>query len=378
MADTDKSRPGGPVATGARRAVTIGSATVDIITVIADRDIERVTMTNATASFLLLEEGRKIEAESIEIHPGGGAVNTGVCLARLGYAVSPIIKLGNDLNAGKVLEAFKREGLSDALVRRTDKLATGTTVMISSHDRNATIFTYRGANTLFEREDVPDEAFAGAEFVHVAGLSNHSADQHAHIVAAARRAGAFVSANPGIRQLTSRREAFLAALADIDLIGVNRVEAEALMPALAHGKHDRKASRLPEDAPELMRRGLSGSGFDMSLEGFCAGVAERGPRFVTVTDGTRGAYLWAEGALYHCPPLSVEVKGTAGAGDAFSGTLAADLSSGATAQQALAEATANAASVVRAVDTQSGLLDRAALARCVTDARDELTVHRLV
>lgn len=360
------------------RAVTAGSATIDIITVIADRDIERVTMTNVTASFLLLEQGRKIEAETIGIHTGGGAVNTGVCLARLGYDVAPVVKLGGDLNADKVLETFATEGLSEALVRRTHELATGTTVMISSHDRNATIFTYRGANTLIAREDVPEEAFSGAALVHVAGLSNQSADQHAHVVASARRGGAFVSANPGIRQLTSRREAFLSVLPDIDLLSVNRVEAEALVPALAQRHGDRAGAPLPDDAPDLMRKGLAGSGFDMSLEGFCAALAGLGPRFVAVTDGTRGAYLWADGGLHYCPALKVEVAGTAGAGDAFSATLAAGLSRGEPAQRAIASAAANAASVARYIDTQTGLLDDAALKRAVADAGEALTVRRLI
>ena len=289
-----------------RRAVTVGSATVDIITVIADRDIERVTMTNVTASFLLLEQGRKMEAESITIHPGGGALNTAVCLSRLGFEVAPIVKVGEDLNAGQILETLETERLSQALVRRSTDLETGITVMISSHDRNATIFTFRGANTSITAEDLPESAFEGADLVHVSGLSNQSADQFAHIVGAARRAGAFVSVNPGIRQLTSRREAFLSVAGDIDLLNINRVEAEALMPALAARAGDAPVPVLPDDAPQLMRRGLSASGFDLSLEGFCAALHERGVRIVSVTDGTDGAYLSMDGGLFFCPPLEVE------------------------------------------------------------------------
>lgn len=361
-----------------RKAVTAGSATVDIITVIADRDIERVTMTNVTASFLLLEQGRKMEAESITIHPGGGAVNTAVCLARLGFSVAPIVKVGEDLNAAQILETFEREGLSQALVRRTDQSGTGITVMVSSHDRNATIFTFRGANTLIVAEDVPESAFSGADFVHVSGLSNQSADQFSHIVGTARRAGAFVSANPGIRQITSRREAILDVMGDIDLLSINRVEAEALMPALAARAGDAPAPTLPDDAPDLMRRGLTGSGFDMSLEGFCAALHARGLGNVAVTDGTEGAYLSAGGALYYCPPLAVEPAGTAGAGDAFAATLGVGVVGGVGAESALTAAAANAASVVGHVDTQSGLLDPGALERLIADAPADFKARRLL
>jgi ribokinase len=339
------------------RAVTIGSATVDIITVVADRDIERVSMANATASFLLLEQGRKIEAESITIHPGGGAINSGVCLARLGFAVTPLVKLGRDINAGMVLETFAREGLSDALVRRSDTLGTGIAVMVSSHDRNATIFTFRGANTDIAPQDVPDNAFEGADIIHISGLSNQSADSYPDIVRQAGRSGALVSNNPGIRQLTSRREAFFQALADIDLLNVNRVEAEALLPALAARGMPKPDTRgMPLDAPQLAHRGLIGGGFDMALADFMSALAAAGPRFIAVTDGTEGAYLWTDGTLHYCPPLIVETAGTAGAGDSFAATLAACLARDRTPGDALRTATANAASVVRRIDTQSGLL----------------------
>lgn len=361
------------------KAVTVGSATVDIVTIIASHDIERVTMSNATASFLLLEEGRKIEAEGITIHPGGGAANTAVCLTRLGIPAAPLVKIGHDLNGAKVLEIFAKEGLSDRLVCYSDELGTGITVMIASHDRNAAVFTFRGANTLIRGEDIPDDAFAEAALVHVAGLSNESADQHAAIVRRARQAGAFVSNNPGIRQLTARGEAFFAAMSDIDMLSINRVEAEAMLPGLMrHGGPGPCRAHLPDDPPELMRRGLVGSGFDMPLESYCRALHRLGPRYVTVTDGMDGAYLSDGGQLWHCPPLKVEVAGTVGAGDSFSATLAAWLMEGSDAASALRAAATNAAAVVAAIDAQSGLLRRPELARRLEAAPADFAARRLV
>lgn len=362
MVETEDGTEGPDLAArNGRRAVTVGSATVDIITVIADRDIERVSMTNANASFLLLEQGRKLDAVSITIHPGGGAVNGGVCLARLGFSVAPMVKLGEDLNADQILERFAEEGLSTDNIRRSDALESGITVMVSSHERNATIFTFRGTNTLITEEDVPAGMFAGADLVHVSGLSNRSADQFPHVVASARGAGAFVSANPGIRQLTSRREAFFGALANLDLLSLNRVEAEALVPALVAQFDDPAPARLPEDAPDLIRRGLRGAGFDMPLEAFFAALHTLGVANVAVTDGASGAYLSQRGGVCFCPPLEVQPAGTAGAGDAFASTLAGTLVLGRSPGDALALATVNAASVVEHVDTQSGLMTAAAM-----------------
>ena len=44
------------------KVLTVGGATIDTIAVIASERIERMVMRNAETAFLLLEEGRKIEA----------------------------------------------------------------------------------------------------------------------------------------------------------------------------------------------------------------------------------------------------------------------------------------------------------------------------
>jgi sugar/nucleoside kinase (ribokinase family) len=71
---------------------------------IIDSDrIERMTMLNADSSFLLLEEGRKTEAEEVSTHPGGGGVNAAVAMARLGMDVALLAKLGTDARADAIL-----------------------------------------------------------------------------------------------------------------------------------------------------------------------------------------------------------------------------------------------------------------------------------
>ena len=123
------------------KVLTIGSAMIDTIAIIGSARIERMTMLNAESSFLLLEEGRKTEAEEVSTHAGGGAVNAAVAMARLGMDVAVLAKLGSDERADPILRHLKQEGVSTAWVRRDPRLPTGASVLISSHDQNA------GANT---------------------------------------------------------------------------------------------------------------------------------------------------------------------------------------------------------------------------------------
>jgi len=333
------------------KSLHFGSAVIDIITLVAPENIERASFWNDGKAFLMLETGRKVAAEAITSHVGGGACNTAVCLARRGWAVGVRARVGDDLNAREVRAHLAREGVADRMVVSDE--ATGTAVMIASHDRNAAIFVHRGANEALAPDDLPD--LAGLDLVYVAPLSGRSADCLPEIARRGHAAGAMVAVNPGIRHLSSRGPAVLAALGDVDLVSLNRVEAEALVPMLAERAVCAEPP-LPPDPPALLDRWLSAGGFDIGLLSFLRTLRGMGPRWVLVTDGTGGAYLAGpDGVLWH-PALKVRVAGTAGAGDGFTSTLAAALTEGADAETALRQAAAVAASVVAHVDTTTGLL----------------------
>lgn len=196
--------------------------------------------------------------------------------------------------------------------------------MVSSHERNAAIFTFRGANTLLEDADLKPDAFE-VDLVHVSSLSDQSADRVPRILAEAKRTGAFLSTNPGIRQLSSRGVALQDALSRIDLLVINKVEASALVPTIA-GKVGEGGPPLAPDGEEppttLARQGLSGGGFHIGLRSFFTALRDAGARYVLVTDGAAGAFLADRERIRYCPAAPATVAGTAGAGDAYAATLA--------------------------------------------------------
>lgn len=360
------------------KALTIGSAMIDTIAIIESSRIERMTMLNAETSFLLLAEGRKTEALEVSTHTGGGAINAAVAMARLGLDVATIAKLGRDQRAETILAALLQEGVSTRWVGRDERAATGAAVMISSHDRNAAIFTFRGANTLLEDADLKPDAFA-VDLIHVSSLSNQSADRVPRILAEARRTGAFLSTNPGIRQLSSRGGALQDALGDIDLLVVNKIEASALVPALA-GRVGEGGPPLAADDSEpptaLARQGLSGGGYHLGLRSFFAALRDAGARYVLVTDGAAGSFLADRERIRYCPSAKATVAGTAGAGDAYAATLATFLAEGRPPVEAMRAAALNSASVVAHIDTQSGLMARPALEAALSTVGKELTVSQ--
>ena len=333
------------------KSLHIGSAMIDTIVLVASENIERATFSNDDKSFLMLETGRKLEARSITTHVGGGACNTAVSLARRGWESGVVAKVGADLNAAEIRKHFRENGVADYLIESDH--ATGVAVMVASHDRNASIFVHRGANETLTEAELP--GFDGVDLVYVTSLSNDSAECYGPILRNARASGAMVASNPGIRQLTTRTPAFLAALNFVDLISINRIEAEALVPVMA-ARAEAAEDRMPEDPPILLQRGLRSGGIDMGLIRFMRTLQQAGPTWVSVTDGMDGAYLGGpDNVLWH-PTAKADVAGTAGAGDAFCSTLTAALAEGVAPEVALRQASVNAASVVSHVDTSTGLL----------------------
>jgi ribokinase len=361
------------------KALTIGSAMIDTIAIIESSRIERMTMLNAETSFLLLAEGHKTEALEVSTHTGGGAVNTAVAMARLGVDVATLAKLGRDQRAETILASLMQEGVSTRWIGRDERAATGAAVMISSHERNAAIFTFRGANTLLEDGDLKPDAFE-VDLVHASSLSNQSADRLPRILAEAKRTGAFFSTNPGIRQLSSRGVALQDALADIDLLVVNKIEASALVPMIA-GRIGEGGPPLGPDSEEppsaLARQGLTGGGYHLRLRAFFTALRDAGARYVLVTDGAAGTFLADREHIRFCPAAPpATVAGTAGAGDAYAATLATLLAEGRAPEDAMRAAALNSASVVGFIDTQRGLLGRATLDAALAATGSRLAISK--
>ena len=344
------------------KALTIGSATIDIIATVANDDIEQMTFHNSTASFLLMEPGRKVDATSVITQAGGGAVNAAISMARQGSQVNCLIKIGQDLNGDKIKHRLQEEGVGTEFIAHDSTHSTAVSVMITAHDRNAAIFTHRGANGYLTTANFSAALFEKNDLIYVTNLSNKSADHFPYLVEAAKKAQAFVAVNPGIRQLTSRAQPFFYSLTYVDMLTLNREEASAFLTTLkalqTQASPVKRNAISFQDGLNIDIPTLKVVGDQMALPEFFARLHMLGPRYIAMTDGAKGAYLSDGKAIIFVAAEKVSVKGTAGAGDAFSSTLATQLVAGKSLAHAARMATKNAAAVIQQVDAQSGLLMR--------------------
>ncbi len=338
------------------KAVTFGSAMVDTIAVLQSESIEKISFSNSENQFLLVEPGRKVEAESIATHIGGGGLNTAVCLSRLGCDVMPLVKTGNDQSHNHVHDHCLENKLRTEGIIVAARETTGAAVMIASHEKNAAIFTNRGANTKLVKSDLKLLNSENPKLIHAAGLSGESANMLPEISKFAHRCDAFFSSNPGIRQILNKTNSVLNAAQYMSLISLNALEAAALVPCLSVMHKD-----LDWGVPDNIEPVLTTTGGSVSLEKFCRVLAEHGPKNILVTYGADGAWLFDGHAMFHRNIIPTHVAGTAGAGDAFVSTLAWGLRSEQGAENALLLAAHNASSVVSYINTTDGLLMKNAL-----------------
>lgn len=333
------------------KAITFGSAMIDIITVVSSESIEQLSLSNSKRQFLLVEPGRKVEAETITRHIGGGALNTAICFTKLGCVASPIVKMGDDVPRDYIVKNCIKHGLNMDKVLIDAAQSTGSAVMIASHEKNAAIFTQRGANTTLTQSDLNQVKALDADIVHAAPLSGDSAEMLPVISEMAKSAGAFFSCNPGIRQITTRANTVLSAAKNMSLISINEVEAAALVPILS-ALNDGLSWETPAKTDPV----IHAQDVEICLKQFCEILHAQGPRYILITHGAEGAYLYDGETLHHQDVIPTTVAGTAGAGDSFVSTLAWGLRSGHSAKQALLQAAHNASSVVSFVNTTDGLL----------------------
>ena len=333
---------------------------VDIIAVLKSESVEKISLSNADSQFLLIEPGRKVEAESITSHIGGGAMNTAVCFSRLGCEAVPMVKVGDDSSRDSVIAQCEHNELSKAGILTHASAPTGSAVLIASHEKNAAIFTQRGANTTLSSADV-DMVPVSPDLVHAGPLSGNSAAALPAISQMARRAGAFFSSNPGIRQITMRANSVLTAAADMALLSLNHVEASALIPCLS-ALHE----TLEWGDPKGNEPVLDSGGGPVPLKRFFDILHTTGAENIVVTFGSDGAWFSNGSELFHQPIIETDVASTAGAGDSFVSTLAWAIKSGNKPDTALSLAAHNASSVVSHVNTTDGLLNREKLLKKIS------------
>ncbi len=271
--------------------------------------------------------GETVLCDGYAVRPGGKGNNQAVAAARAGGAVRLFGCIGRD-DFGRMLTVRLAENQVMAAGVTPADLPTGCAAIVVD-DRGENVITVAaGANRAARADDVPD-AVLGPRATVVLQMEVPPAENW-RLLERARRAGARTVLNTAPASvLTAADVGGLPGL--VDVLVAN--EGEGALVAAAMG-----LSVTPGDPVRLT-----------------LGLAERLGAACVVTLGGRGAVAAERGAAWRVGSLPVRVADTTGAGDTFTGVLAASLDAGRDLRGALHLASAAGALACEAVGAQESM-----------------------
>jgi ribokinase len=271
-----------------------------------------------------LQRGETVLAQRFETLPGGKGSNAAIACARQGAKTAVIARIGDDGFGAMATGLWRTEGIDVSQVVVAPGERSGVAQILIYDDGDNSIAVSPGAGLGLNASHVGPAAstIRSARVVMASCEVPLEATQAAFQIA--RAAGVFTLLNPAPAMPLPD-----ALLVLCDLVNPNETEARTL-------------SGLPADAP---------------LGDAAERLFRRGAGAVLITQGRAGCTLWRPGVA----PLQVpgwvvtDVADTVGAGDTFTGALAAALARDEPLEQAVRRANASAALSVRGAGAVSGM-----------------------
>lgn len=283
--------------TGQKPILVVGSVNLDFVT---------------TADHIPLA-GETVHGDHFQIHPGGKGANQAVAIARLGYPVEMVGKIGSDLAGEQLRTYLQAAGVGFAGVERIEG-ASGTAVIVLARNGENCIVVTPGAN---------------------AYVSPSCIDRHLDLI---RNAGLVLT------QLEIPLET-VQYLAEVCL----RENVSLMLdPAPAQNLPSSVLKQVTWFTPNETEAAFyvsdeSGCGPGTPPDVTARWLLAQGPAGILLKMGSRGAYLATRGIEEQLEAISVEAIDTTAAGDAFNGAFAVGLQLGKTVRESARFATAAAA-----------------------------------
>lgn len=301
--------------------VAVGGATVDLFLLI-DPSNPHIKF-DSESDELMIRLGDKVVLDNSKLAVGGNANNVSVGLKRLGFKTALMAEIGNDEFSDEILENLEKEKVDGSLVLRGDTYASFSVILNYHKDR--TIFTRKAV----KKHDF-DFSGISAPWVYLSSIGDVWEVAYKKTGEFVRKSNAKLAFNPGPEQLDKGLDSFSYLLPLCEILIVNREEAQ----------------RMIKDEGLMMK--------DLLFE-----LKKLGPKIVVVTDGKNGSFAINEkGEIFEQEAIKVRIVSATGAGDAYSSGFLGAIMSGKPIKEAMEWGTKNAASVVKLIGGQTGLLKK--------------------
>ncbi len=285
--------------------------------------------------YLVFGLGDKITIEDAVNAYGGTAYNVAVGLRRLGLKTCLASARGDDLLGAEIEKEIKKEKVDLCIKVYRGKKSSFSVIV--SYKGERTIFVFHG----FGPEDLKMPADFSTGWVYLGPMADGYEKLFAEIVNLKIKKDFKVALNPGSVQIEKGLHSFGGLLKIIDVIFLNREEANQI-------------SAL---------RGVQ------TVKVVAEEIQAQGPKQVVITAGKEGAYSFDGENFLKVGPYPGHRLEATGAGDGFASGYLAAIIEGEEEQAALKWGVTNAASVIEKIGAQEGLLGKNTIKRRVKEYR---------
>jgi ribokinase len=289
--------------TSRKPIVVVGSINLDLVSIAAH----------------IPAAGETVLGHEFQMHPGGKGANQAVAVARLGYPVQMIGKIGSDALGDQLWSHLQHAGVGLEGVQRSQGASGVAMIVVADHGENCIVVT-PGANA----EVTPEYVGSHRDLIRKAGL---------------------VLTQLEIPLNTVQRISDLCSQYQVPLI-LDPAPAQALPPGLL--KRIRWFTPNETEAAFYAPNDLANND-DEASRARARLLLAQGPEGILLKMGARGAYLATQDIEEQLDAIAVKAVDTTAAGDAFNGAFAVGLLLGRSPRESARFAAAAAAlSVTRA------------------------------
>lgn len=326
------------------KAITIGSATMDVFVECDDANIVSVCTKNKNSEFMSYPYGSKIDITKFSSNVGGGGINTACNLANLGFDTSAIFKIGDDVYSEGILKYFENKKVNLQNIIQSKKTSTGFSIILVSFQGDRTVLAHRGANAEIKEDEINFKAIKDADFMYVAPLNGDSNKVLEPIVDYAYKHDTIICFNAGTTSIKKGFKHLKKILKTAHVVVMNKEEAS--MATEIQVRPDTKTEKFSQ---EIIHTDIKKMLQNLKFMDY---------QLIVITDGNKGAYAYDGHKYYYCPTYNeFDVVSTLGAGDAFASTLCGALNrTDMNIGKSLMYASVNSGSVVSQFGATEGLL----------------------
>jgi len=208
-----------------QKITTIGGATFDMFIKAHDHSIMQLKDQSSFKDWICLDYGGKVKIDEVHETFGGGAANTSVAFARMGFDACFLGKVGTDYG-DKVIDNLKNEGVDVSFAKKTNRDKTALSTILNTFEGDRTVLAYPGANMFFNAKDLPLDDLGRADWIFLNHLTkSNSKIPHEILKILKKNPNIKLAWNPGHEQLAAGLKKWKALLAHTEILFLNKEEA---------------------------------------------------------------------------------------------------------------------------------------------------------